>query len=385
MPLYHGKLDEEEEKKKKISKSKSKVSAKAMQDRMDAVRRHNKGCDIYRRYFDKAVVLNENVRQAGPGQVQWRRLLRRVRKGMATLEDKSLLVGRMWNLSNFDRRREENQVWLTCKRFYPTMDQVLEEGKKMMANEHYNLAEQFDVSPRILIGLQESQPEELKKFGSDVYKVGYPMVLAKDVPVMITKNLPVARDWGIVNGSTGKVLGYISDDGIRISHVLVKLDAPLRDMPPLVLNSLTGGRIELQGVWPIPRKTDRFLKFLDVPNSDGIHIVIEHFPLQLAYALTIHKAQGMTVDNAIMDVTGCFAAQMPYVALSRVKTIEGVLLTAEPTLADLNKFFNWSEKSKLEEEFARIEALQGTLLHTLGLSQEDQEVRRRIEREDLQE
>ena len=47
-------------------------------------------------------------------------------------------------------------------------------------------------------------------------------------------------------------------------------------------------------------------------------------PLRPAWAITIHKSQGMTLDRAVVQVNGCFDAGMAYVSLSRVRTLQGL-------------------------------------------------------------
>ena len=54
----------------------------------------------------------------------------------------------------------------------------------------------------------------------------------------------------------------------------------------------------------------------------------EQYPLKLAWAITIHKSQGLTFDKAIIDARAAFAHGQVYVALSRCKTSEGMVLSS---------------------------------------------------------
>lgn len=53
-----------------------------------------------------------------------------------------------------------------------------------------------------------------------------------------------------------------------------------------------------------------------------------HYPIKLAWAVTVHKSQGLTFERAIIDVESAFAPGQVYVALSRLKSLEGLILSS---------------------------------------------------------
>lgn len=117
--------------------------------------------------------------------------------------------------------------------------------------------------------------------------------LKKDAKVMFVKN---NYEKGYLNGSLGTVLKY-DDNG----HPVVRLN--------------NGYEITAEPEdWRIEDETGKLL------------VSYVQVPLRLAWAITVHKSQGMTLDAAIMDLSKTFEKGQGYVALSRVKNLEGLEL-----------------------------------------------------------
>jgi hypothetical protein len=61
-----------------------------------------------------------------------------------------------------------------------------------------------------------------------------------------------------------------------------------------------------------------------------------HYPVKLAWAITVHKSQGLTFEKAVVDVGGAFAAGQIYVALSRLTSLDGLILTSKISFRGIN-------------------------------------------------
>ncbi|GHU49967.1 hypothetical protein FACS189459_2970 [Bacilli bacterium] len=73
---------------------------------------------------------------------------------------------------------------------------------------------------------------------------------------------------------------------------------------------------------------------MDIRNNELA--TFEQIPLLPAYAITIHKSQGMTLDGAIIKPNNIFGEGMAYVALSRVKDSNNLFTTSRLPLTKIN-------------------------------------------------
>jgi hypothetical protein len=123
------------------------------------------------------------------------------------------------------------------------------------------------------------------------------LTLKKNAKVMFVKN---NFDMGYINGSLGEVIGFEEDDD---HGILPKVK--LTDGTVLVVEPET---------W-------------SVDNDAGKTIAsFQQIPLRLAWAITIHKSQGMTLEAAEINLSHTFEKGQGYVAISRLKALNGLKL-----------------------------------------------------------
>ncbi len=143
-------------------------------------------------------------------------------------------------------------------------------------------------------------------FPESMYPAEESLVLKKGAQVMFLKNDTEEKKY--FNGKIG-IIDYLTDNEIFVKcegdeglievkkekweNVHYKIDASTRDVEQEVLGSFV------------------------------------QFPLRLAWAITIHKSQGLTFDKLIVDAQKAFANGQVYVALSRVRSLDGLVLTSQ--------------------------------------------------------
>ena len=114
--------------------------------------------------------------------------------------------------------------------------------------------------------------------------------------IMLLKNLGVSV--GLCNGSRGRVIGFDEEDQPRVKFC----------------NGMEVTINEESWDFEIEKGKDKIKRVIKVKQH----------PLKLAYAISIHKSQGMTLDCVEVDLKDVFECGQAYTALSRVRTLEGL-------------------------------------------------------------
>lgn len=144
-------------------------------------------------------------------------------------------------------------------------------------------------------------------FPESSYPADFKLILKPGAQVMFIKNDPQHRFY---NGMIGEVIGVKTDEN---------------DSKIIVRSKDSGEELELEKMeWTNAKYT---LNEKTKEIEETVEGKFMQYPLRLAWAITIHKSQGLTFEHAIIDASHSFTHGQTYVALSRCKTLEGMVLS----------------------------------------------------------
>ena len=239
--------------------------------------------DIFLKYFKKTntIQLTTNFRQAADNQ--YATLLQNVRHNQLTSAENELLTSRMIKppkdiLCLVSTNKVANNINLKCLNKLEGETTIF---KAMFNKINYGTSEEDDLS-NVLHQELENQVKQ---------KDLVDLRLKKNARVMLVANLDVAS--GLVNGSMGTITN-IEPCGVNV----------------LFDNGIQS--IITPHTWEL--------------SLQNVIVTVDQIPLILAYSITIHKSQSLTLESASMDLETCFTDHMVYVALSRLTSSNGLYL-----------------------------------------------------------
>jgi len=144
-----------------------------------------------------------------------------------------------------------------------------------------------------------------KDFSEYLYPVEYRLELKKGAQVMFIKN-DYSGEQLYFNGKIG-IVSDLSPDRIKVSF---------NDGTP---SAVVEHFIWENKIYTLNKETNEI--------EEKIKGTFSHYPIKLAWAITVHKSQGLTFQKAIIDVSRAFAPGQIYVALSRLVSLDGLVLT----------------------------------------------------------
>ena len=163
------------------------------------------------------------------------------------------------------------------------------------------------------------------------------LIVAESAFVRLTSNIDVAD--GLANGVRGIITKIITNEKGSVTVILVTFD-------DVTIGVKAKASSQFKQLYPncVP-----IFKYGVPFQHKNITVFRSQFPLVLSWASTIHAVQGLTVDKIVVDLSKIFAAGQAYVALSRVRTFEGLQI--------LNfKRSAFRKDSRAENEMIRLQS-----------------------------
>lgn len=189
----------------------------------------------------------------------------------------------------------------------PDFDPLQHEGYITLTTHNYKADE---INTKALTNLSGEafvfEAEIINEFPPHNYPIDDQLTLKKGAQVMFIKN-DISMEKQFYNGKMGTV-SEINENEIFVTF-------------PEENKTIEVDRYEWENIrYKVNEKTSEI--------EEEVLGTFTQFPLKLAWAITVHKSQGLTFDKAVLDVSAAFAPGQAYVAFSRLRSLSGLVLTS---------------------------------------------------------
>ncbi len=212
------------------------------------------------------------------------KLLNNFRTSSVTADDYGLLSTRV--NEHFDTR--ENKGYITLTTHNRKADEINDRELNLIKGQEFVFL-----------------PEITGDFPEKMYPLEPELVLKKGAQVMFVKN-DLSYEKRFYNGKIGFVF-YVSEQEVEV-------------FLPEDNVKITVEKYEWQNVrYALNPQTKEI--------EEEVLGTFVQYPLKLAWAITVHKSQGLTFDKAVLDINDVFMSGQAYVALSRLRSLDGLVLS----------------------------------------------------------
>ena len=206
-----------------------------------------------------------------------------------------------------DNRADDSVLAALNSRYIPNFQPPVEEGYIRLTTHNFQAQQENDRQLALLPGKPYTYEASITgKYPEMLFPTEQTLTLKEGAQVMFVKN-DSSADKAFYNGMIGTVT-EINDKNFFVrtkdTGVVIKVEPEQWENTRYEINERTN------------------------EITEEVEGTFTQFPVKPAWAITVHKSQGLTFDRAIIDVQRAFTHGQTYVALSRCRTLEGLVLSA---------------------------------------------------------
>lgn len=206
-----------------------------------------------------------------------------------------------------DNRADDSVLAALNSRYIPNFQPPVEEGYIRLTTHNFQAQQENDRQLALLPGKPYTYEASITgKYPEMLFPTEQTLTLKEGAQVMFVKN-DSSADKAFYNGMLGTVT-EINDKNLFVrtkdTGVVIKVEPEQWENTRYDINERTN------------------------EITEEVEGTFTQLPVKPAWAITVHKSQGLTFDRAIIDVQRAFTHGQTYVALSRCRTLEGLVLSA---------------------------------------------------------